>query len=184
MSFAYFKALHLIFIVTWFAGLFYIVRLFVYHTEAHENRSQSEAVTEAFKAQYRLMEKRLWYGITWPSAIMTALFGFAQLHAFFPLTAHRWLMVKLGLVALLYAYHFWCGSMVRKLREDQYPWTSFQLRIWNEGATLFLICIIFLAVLKDVMSLAYGFGGLLVLMVALSLGIAQYRKLRESRKLG
>jgi protoporphyrinogen IX oxidase len=181
MAQIYFKALHLIFVVTWFAGLFYIVRLFIYHTEINEDRNALPEVSKAFKAQYRLMEKRLWYGITWPSAVLTALFGFAQLHAFLPLADHLWLAVKLGLVFFLYLYHFSCGWILRKLKQEQYPMTSFQLRIWNEVATLFLIAIVFLAVLKSILSMGWGLLGLLMVMILLSSGIAFYRKHRRGQ---
>jgi len=72
MDYFYLKALHIIFIVTWFAGLFYIVRLFIYHTEAQD---EEEVARIILQKQYKIMSKRLWYGITWPSAILTAILG-------------------------------------------------------------------------------------------------------------
>lgn len=174
-----FKALHLIFIITWFAGLFYIVRLFIYHTEAHEQRDKNPDRSRYLIEQYHIMERRLWYGITWPSAILTAIFGFSQLHAFLPLSDQPWLMVKLGLVFVLYLYHFSCGYLLKQLQKDQYQWSNFQLRIWNEVATLFVVGIVFLAVLKSVLALGQALAGLTLLMVSLSLGIWVYRRRRE-----
>jgi putative membrane protein len=175
MTLLYLKALHLIFVITWFAGLFYIVRLFIYHTEAHE---QSLPHKEAFFAQYDLMEKRLWYGITWPSAIMTAIFGFSQLHAFLPLSNHPWLSVKLLLVLGLYLYHLSCGMLLKRMKSREFKNTSFQLRLWNEVPTLFLVSIVFLAVVKDFLSMMQGLVGLICLIIGLGLGIKAYRKIR------
>jgi protoporphyrinogen IX oxidase len=174
-----FKALHLIFIITWFAGLFYIVRLFIYHTEAHEQRSENPERSRYLIEQYHIMERRLWYGITWPSAILTALFGFSQIHPFFPLHQHPWLAVKLFLVLLLYLYHLSCGRLLKQLQNAVYRWSSFQLRIWNEVATLFVVGIVFLAILKSVLALGQALLGLALLMASLSLGIWVYRRKRE-----
>lgn len=174
----YFKALHLIFVVTWFAGLFYIVRLFIYFTEA-KNKPENEKLL--LQNQFRIMQSRLWYGITWPSAILTALFGFAQFHQFFPLSNHPWLQVKLVLVFLLYLYHFSCGHLLKKLHAGDYPLTSTQLRVWNEVSTLFLIGIIFLAVMKSVAALGQGVIGLLIVMIVMMIFIKLYRTQRKKK---
>ena len=97
----YIKALHNIFIVTWFAGLFYMPRLFIYNTEALE---KPEAARQALQEQFTVMIKRLWYGITWPSAILTLIFGSATWYKMGALPA--WLMIKLAFVVGLYGYHF------------------------------------------------------------------------------
>lgn len=97
----YTKALHIIFIVTWFSGLFYIVRLFIYNTEAAEKGEPEKSILQK---QFFIMIKRLWLGITWPSAVLTLIFGplmWMQL-AYLP----QWLLVKLFFVAGLYVYHF------------------------------------------------------------------------------
>lgn len=175
MTLFYLKALHLIFVVTWFAGLFYIVRLFIYDTEASEKPEPERTILQD---QFSIMQKRLWYGITWPSAVMTALFGFSQIHAFLPLSDHPWLMYKLSLVALLYAYHLSCGWILKQLQKKRYPLSSTQLRLWNEVATLFLVGIIFLAVLKSFMGLVQGLLGLFGLIVVLMMAIKMYKKRR------
>src|SRR6185436_706557 len=96
----YLKAIHIIFIVTWFSGMFYIVRLFIYNTEAAEKTDPEKTILQR---QFSIMIKRLWLGITWPSAILTIIFGvwLAILYGSIP----NWLLIKLGFVALLYAYH-------------------------------------------------------------------------------
>lgn len=178
MSYFYFKALHIVFVVAWFAGLFYIPRLFIYHTEAQD---KSELERKILSEQFLIMERRLWYGITWPAAILTALFGFSMLHHYFPLSDHPWLMAKLSLVALLYAYHFFCGHLLKNIKKGRFLFTSFQLRLWNEVATLFLIGIVFLVVLKNILDMAYGILGLIAFSLILVMGIRTYRKLRLSR---
>lgn len=175
MTLFYLKALHLIFVVTWFAGLFYIVRLFIYDTEASEKPDSERKILQD---QFAIMQKRLWYGITWPSAVMTALFGFSQIHAFLPLSDHPWLMYKLALVTLLYAYHLSCGWILKQQLKKRYPLSSTQLRLWNEVATLFLVGIVFLAVLKSFMGLMQGLLGLFGLMAVLMVAIKLYKKRR------
>lgn len=175
MSFFYFKSLHIIFVTTWFAGLFYIVRLFIYHVEA----SQLEVVKkDILIPQFKIMEKRLWYGITWPSAIMTLLFGMSLIHNFMPLYNHSWLIVKLAFVFGLFIYHLCCHKIFKNLQNDIIKYTSTQLRIWNEVATIFLVAIVFLVVLKDVLSMGKGLIGLILFSIILMIGIRIYKKIR------
>ena len=171
----YVKALHLIFVVTWFAGLFYMVRLLVYHAEA---QGGPEARRDILIPQLRLMEKRLWYGITWPSAVLVLGSGTFLVMGFWPLTEHSWLMLKLVLVALLFAYHLSCGYLYRCMRRGNYPMGGGGLRLWNEVATLFLFAIVFLAVCKDGLDMLMGLAGLVLLGGLLWLGIRLYRVMR------
>ena len=174
----YIKALHIIFVVTWFAGLFYIVRLFIYMMEAHEKAV--EPARTILLDQYKIMSKRLWYGITWPSAILTLIMGLAMLfsygyHNYMP----DWLWIKIGFVVGLYAYHFKCQQLFSKLQAGQQIWSSQKLRIWNEVATVFLIAIVFLVVLRSTLSMVYGIVGLLFFSALLMLAIRIYKKRRE-----
>lgn len=178
---AYIKALHIIFIVTWFAGLFYIPRLFIYNTEAGE---QAEAVRDALRAQFTLMMRRLWFGITWPSAILTLIFGPWLLirmgywsYLFEP--SLRWLLLKLIFVAGLYAYHFSLHRILKQQSKGIFRYTSQQLRIWNEVATIFLIAIVMLVVVKQEISLLWGFLGLFVFILLLMSAIRLYKQLRR-----
>lgn len=177
MGYFYLKAIHIIFVVTWFAGLFYIPRLFIYHTEAQQ---KPELEKKILSDQFTIMERRLWYGITWPSAILTGIFGLSMIHSFFPLTDHPWLMVKLCLVVMLYVYHWYCGKLLNEIKVGRFRWSSQQLRLWNEVSTLFLIGIVFLVVLKNVLDMTYGLIGLVIISILLMLGIKTYRKLRET----
>lgn len=178
MSYEYIKALHIIFIVTWFAGLFYIVRLFIYHREALDMPEEKRLV---LIPQYEIMQRRLWYGITWPSAIVTLLFGGSMLSNWMPLSDHPWLIAKLCFLVGLYAYHFSCGYLYKRLKKTNFPYTSNQLRIYNEVATLFLFAIVFLVTVKDKMAWIYGILGIISLGIVLMIAIKLYRKLRESK---
>lgn len=175
MHILYIKALHLIFVVTWFAGLFYIVRLFIYHVEAH---SEEDNVRVILQTQYKLMEKRLWYGITWPSMILTVIFGLWLAYER-GLFYSPWLHIKFALIAGLIFYHLYCGKILKQLAQDQITYTSNFLRIWNEVATLFLVSIVFLAVLKNTVSWVWGVAGLLGFTLLLLLGIKIYKSIRE-----
>jgi putative membrane protein len=176
MGFEYIKALHIIFIVTWFAGLFYIVRLFIYQTEA---LARPAFERDILKPQLDLMASRLWYIITWPSAILTLIFGTWVL-------AYRWgylelgfMQAKLGFVLLLYVYHLFCHKLFKELQSGRTRWTSTQLRVWNEASTLLLFAIVFLIVLKNTLSMVWGIMGLVGLGVTLMIGIRIYKKHRK-----
>ncbi len=179
MAFEYVKALHIIFVVTWFAGLFYIVRLFIYQTEALQ---KSELERNILKPQLDLMASRLWYIITWPSAVLTLIFGTWVL-------SYRWgymelgfMHAKLGFVVLLYVYHGFCHVLFKELQSGKARWNSTQLRIWNEASTILLFAIVFLIVLKSTLSMVWGILGLVGLSVTLMLAIRLYKKYRIKKE--
>lgn len=175
----YLKALHLIFVVCWFAGLFYVPRLFIYHIEAQQKPSpEREIITE----QLKQMTKRLWYIITWPSAILCTLFAVGLLLLMPAWLQQAWMQVKLGFVGLLFLYHLKCHSMFTQLQRDDVRYTARFMRIWNEGATLILFAVVFLVVLKSAFHWIYGLVGLVALAVLLLLGIRLYRRIRSSRE--
>ena len=170
----YIKALHIIFITTWFAGLFYIIRLFIYHAEA---RGKEEPARSILEKQYKLMEWRLWYIITWPSAILTLIFG-SWLMIHWSAWIFPWMHVKLTLLVGLYAYQLYCHKIFRKFQNDEGTWGSFKLRIWNEVATLFLFGIVFVVVLKNSVSWIFGLGSLIMLAIVMMVAIKIYGKAR------
>lgn len=172
----YIKALHIIFIVTWFAGMFYMPRLMIYNTEAAEKTPE---IREAFRAQFGLMMKRLWYGITWPSAVLTLIFGGSTWYLLGDIP--NWLMVKLCFVLLLYVYHFSLHALVKQQLAGKFRYTSQQLRIWNEVATIFLVAIVMLATVKTGLSFVWGLAGLVLFILALMSAIRIYKLLRTSR---
>ena len=173
MMYYYIKALHIIFIVTWFAGMFYVVRLFIYNTEAAEKTGPER---EILGAQFNIMIRRLWLGITWPSALLTLIFG-PWLWILMGSTP-RWLAIKIVLVILLYIYHFTLHILYRQQRQGIFRFSSQQLRIWNEAATLLLFAIVFLATIKQGMGLVFGLAGMASLTIVLVLAIRIYKKIR------
>jgi protoporphyrinogen IX oxidase len=172
--FFYIKALHVIFVVTWFAGLFYIVRLFIYHAEAETKREPERSILQS---QYKIMEKRLWYGITWPSMILTLSFGtwLAILYG----TLSNWLMIKLCLVVGLVIYHIYCGLIFYNLQKDLKKYNSNKLRILNEVATLFLVSIVFVVELKNSLNAFWGIASFIAFSMILFAAIKIYKKIRE-----
>jgi len=170
----YWKALHIIFVVTWFAGLFYIVRLFIYDVEANTKEPQER---EILQKQFRLMESRLWYGITWPSAVLAIITGSYLVYITGYYTSF-WMYLKFGFVILLFLYHLLCHRIFKQLQNSVVKWTSMKLRLWNELATLFLVSIVFIVVLKDALGLLYGMIGLIVVTLVLLFAINLYKKSR------
>ncbi len=170
----YIKALHIIFIVTWFAGMFYIVRLFIYNTEAGDRPEPEKAI---LRNQYSLMIRRLWLGITVPSAVLTLILG-PVLWYQMEVTPH-WLMVKLVFVLLLYGYHLSLRQLYREEKAGRFRFSSQQLRIWNEVATLFLFAIVFIATVKTAMGWIGGVLGLMALALVLMAAIRLYKRMRK-----
>lgn len=175
MDFLHIKALHIIFIVTWFAGLFYIVRLFIYHAETQD---KEEPVKLILQNQYKLMEKRLWIIITWPSAILTSIFAFWLLFLNPNYLKLPWMHIKLTFVLALYIYHGICHVIYKQLQNDKIKYSSTKLRIWNEVATIILIAVVFLVVVKDALNWVWGVVGIIGCSIALMIGIKWYKKLR------
>lgn len=178
--YAYLKALHIIFIVTWFAGMFYIVRLFIYNAEANEKAEPEKSILQR---QFSIMIRRLWLGITWPSAILTLLFGpWVMLNGGWDKTlgsaGGRWLLVKLCFVALLYVYHFTLHIIYKQQVAGVFKYSSQKLRLWNEVATLFLVPIVMLATVKSSMSWLWGLIGLIGFIIVLMSAIKIYKALR------
>jgi putative membrane protein len=170
----YIKALHIIFIVTWFSGLFYIVRLFIYNTEAEE---KEESQKKILQSQFQIMIRRLWLGITWPSAILTLIFGSWMWCLLGSLP--EWLTIKLIFVVVLYLYHLSLHSIYRQQARGVFRFTSQQLRIWNELATIFLFAIVFIVSVKQALSWLWGMGALLALLIILMVAIRMYKRIRS-----
>lgn len=173
----YVLALHIIFVVIWFAGLFYIVRLFVYHAEAEKKPEPERSVLQK---QYKLMEKRLWYGITWPGLIGTYAFGSWMVYENFSYYfSSPWFILKMAFVSGLTLYHVQCHMMVSQFQKGIVKYSSFKLRMWNEVATVFLVAIIFTVVLKDTMSCIWALMGLILFSATIFFAIRIYRKGRK-----
>ena len=175
----YIKSLHLIFVITWFAGLFYIVRLFVYHAEA---KDKSEPEQSILIKQYQLMQYRLWYIITWPSAVLASIFAFWLLLIMPQWLQQEWMLVKLGFVVLLYLYHWKCHLIYNQLQKNVVTNSSNFFRLWNEGATLILFAVVFLVILKSAINWIYGVIGIFVFSIVIMLGFKFYKRIRERNK--
>ena len=141
-SYLLFKSLHLIAVISWMAGLLYLPRIFVYHSE-----NSNEVVTTVFKT----MERKLYNYIMTPAMILSWLFGLILIHEIgFQQLASLWLQLKLILVLLLTIYHFYLGSLLNKFKLDQNRKTSKFYRYINEVPTLLLILIIFIVIFKPI----------------------------------
>jgi len=177
----YLKALHIIFIVTWFAGMFYIVRLFIYNTEANEKQEPDKTILQK---QFAVMIRRLWLGITWHSAILTLILGIwvmfnAHWEKLLFEPSGKWLLIKLIFVIGLYIYHFTLHSIYKQESLGLFKYSSQQLRIWNEVATIFLIAVVMLATVKETISFVWALVGMIGLTAILMSAIKIYKNLRE-----
>ena len=179
----YLKAIHIIFVVTWFAGIFYMPRFFIYNTEAGEKPDIEKNI---LRKQFAIMMRRLWIGITWPSAILTLIFGpvvmgYGHWEKTIFEPAGRWLLIKLIFVIFLYFYFISLHRIYKQQLRGIFKYTSQQLRILNEVATIFLVAIVMLAVVKDSMSLICGLIGLLGLAIILLSAVTIYKIMRERK---
>lgn len=178
MNILYVKALHIIFIVTWFAGLFYIIRLFIYHIEAEKKDEPAKTILQT---QYKLMSKRLWYMITWPSAVLASIFGIWLLIDSPDLLQQPWMHIKLTFVLALFFYHYSCQKIYSQLQKDIIKYSALKLRIWNEVATIILFAVVFLVELQSAINWVWGVVGIILFGILLMLGIRLYKKIREKR---
>ena len=172
----YIKSLHLIFVITWFAGLFYIVRLFVYQIEASKKESPEK---EILQKQYKIMAYRLWYIITWPSAVLASIFAFILLYLTPGFLEMPWMHVKLGFVFALYLYHWKCQIIFNELQKDEVKYSNNWMRLFNEGATIILFAVVFLVILKNAVNWIYGVIGIFLFSIIIMLGFKFYKKIRE-----
>jgi len=175
MDYLYIKSLHIIFITTWFAGLFYIIRLFIYYKEAEEKPEIEKSI---LLKQYQLMIKRLWYIITWPSAVLATLFAVWLLILQPGWLQQNWMLIKLGFVAALFAYHWSCQILYNQIEKGYLKYSSFALRIWNEVATIILFACVFLVILKTSFGWIFGVLGIVGVSILLMLGVKLYKKIR------
>jgi putative membrane protein len=173
----YFKAFHIIGFVSWFAGMFYLVRIFVYHTEAND---KPEHLRDDWKAQFTKMAWRVYKIICNPAMMFTWTFGLLMLISNPEILSQNWIKVKLVLLLLLTFYQLYCKSIIKKQEAGIETFTSFQFRLLNELPTLFLISIVLLAVVKDVLNFVYLFSGVLAFGFILYLSAKAYKKFREN----
>lgn len=183
MAYSWFKAFHIIGVVVWFAGLFYLVRLFIYHIEAEQ---ETEPARSILKKQYTIMEKRLYGIITTPGMLVTVVCAIGLLVTQPDFLKQTWLHYKLGFVALLLGYHFWCARLMKQLEQGICRWTSKQMRAMNEAPTVLLVVIVLLVIFKNNLPadittwLIFG----LVLLMAVTIQLyARKRRLDKEKEL-
>ncbi|AFL80793.1 putative membrane protein [Aequorivita sublithincola DSM 14238] len=177
----YIKSLHLIFIITWFAGLFYIVRLFVYQIEASQKPSPDK---EILGEQLKIMASRLWNIITWPSMILALFFGIWLISMRMFFIADAWMQVKLAFVVLLILYQFKCHQIFKQLQKGVVKYSSNYMRLFNEVPTIILFSVVFLVILKDGVNWIYGTVGIIIFAILLMMGYKIYKRIRESKNSG
>jgi len=172
MYYLYLKVFHIIGVIVWFAGLFYLGRLFVYHREA-EDRPEPERTT--LKSQFSLMERRLYYGIAWPGLCISVVFGIALV---FESGIPGWLRAKFAFVVVLVVYHLCCGYLRKLLLKENCSWNGTKFRLFNEIPTLLLFSIVFIVVFKSTIS----WNALLLILAGLILVIGGAVNFRAKRR--
>jgi putative membrane protein len=178
MDYQAIKALHIIFVVSWFAGLFYMVRLFIYHVETKE---KPEHEAKILTDQFKIMQQKLWWIITTPAMVLTVIFGVWLLVLNPYLLLQPWMHIKLTFIVLLLVYHFICQRTMNQLKRDEIKWSSTQLRLWNELATLFLVAVVFLVEMQTTMSWLGGIAGFFGVGVSLMIAVKLYKNYRNKK---
>lgn len=179
MAYSWFKAFHLIGVVVWFAGLFYLVRLFVYHAEASIEPEPAQTI---LKNQYQIMEKRLYHIITTPGMVVTVAMAIGLLITEPEVLKDGWLHIKLAFVAALIIYHFYCGRIMRQLAAGECNWSGQHFRALNEAPTVLLVAIVLLAVFKNNLPTDVTAWGILAMIVLMAASIQLYAKKRRQDK--
>ncbi len=179
MAYFWFKAFHLIGVVVWFAGLFYLVRLFVYHAEASQEPEPAQTI---LKNQYQIMEKRLYNIITTPGMILTVAMAIGLLTKEPDVLKQPWIHLKLGAVLLLLIYHFFCARIIKKLEKNECNLTGQQFRALNEAPTILLVIIVLLAIFKNSLPLDATTWLIAALVLLMVVTIQLYAKKRRKDK--
>jgi putative membrane protein len=172
----YVLSVHIIFVVSWMAGLFYSVRLFIYHTEAGDRPDIERVILQK---EYEKIEAKLWNIITTPAMVLTVLAGVSMILIRPVLLQQPWLHVKLFFVVLLLIYHFICQNIMKQLKLGKCKISSFKLRLWNEVATVLLVAIVFTVVLKSAVNWIYGLIGLIVFSAVIMAAVKWYKYYRK-----
>jgi putative membrane protein len=155
-----------------------MVRLFIYHTEAQQ---KPEPERKILTDQFEIMERKLWYIITVPSMLFVLAAGITMLILVPGWLSQPWMQIKLAFVVGLLVYHFICQNKMKQMAKGVYKWTSTQLRIWNEVATIILFAIVFLAVLKNAISWIFGVVGIILFSMILMSAVKIYKYFRMKK---
>jgi len=172
----YFLAVHIVFVISWMAGLFYILSLFIYHTEAQDKQEPEKSI---LTAQFVKMEATLWKIIATPAMVISLVAGVSMIYLNSGLLQADWMHVKLAFVVALLIYHFICQGIVKQLKHGIYRMNSFKLRLWRELATIFMIAIVFAVKLKDAVNWIYGLVGIMGIALIIMVAVKIYKRYRE-----
>ena len=178
-AYLWFKSFHIIGVVTWFAGLFYLPRLFIYHIEAEERQ---EPVKSALKEEYSRIEKLLYKLIMMPAMIFTIIMAISIIITEPDVLKQTWLHIKLLLVLLLIGFHFYCGRLIRQLETETCSINSLQMRRINEIPTILLGLIVLLAIFKNTLPTNIADWGTMVTIAILAIIIQLYPRKRRLNK--
>lgn len=180
MTYEHIKAIHIIFVTSWFAGLFYLPRLLAYHTEVNDKPPFERNILQK---EYKRMEKILFNAIMIPAMWLTIISGITLVYWTWwdSFATHNWLHIKLLFVLGLIIYHFYCRKLILELRQNRFRFSGFQLRLYNEIATIFLFAIVFLVVLKNTVDWIWGLFGLLTFAIVIMLAVRIVKRIRENK---
>ena len=178
MNYLIFKSLHIIFMVSYFAGIFYLVRLFVYHQEGN---FKPQLEKQILQNQYFYMIRRLWNIITVPAGILMTIFGLIMLYLNFEIFQQTWFHIKLFFLILLAIFHFWSWKSIQAIKLNQKIGSSIHLRMMNEVATFILFAVVFVVILKGLTievgkELLLGFFILIILIMLIVKSINKLNK--------
>jgi len=180
MSYEVLKSLHIIFVISWFAGLFYLPRLLVYHVEAQD---KSEVERAVLSAQFEKMEKLLFNAIMVPAMILTWITGLSLIYTVYweGFSAFTWLHLKLGFVVCITIYHFYSRYVIKQFRQKNFIHNSSFLRLFNEIATILLVAVVFLVVGKNSLDWAYGLVGFILFAILIIAAVKTAKKVKGKR---
>ena len=176
MAYLWFKSFHIVGMVAWFAGMFYLPRLFLYHAEAYE---QPEPAQGILKSQYQIMEKRLYRIIMTPAMLLTVIMAIGLIYTEPEILQETWLHIKLGFVAILLGYHHLCGRLIKQFTKDECKWTGQQFRWFNEVPTIFFVLIVMLVVFKGSLPTDGATFLIAAMVIAFAIAIQLYAKKRR-----
>ena len=179
MDYSILKSLHIIFVVSWFAGLFYLPRLLVYHAEAQSKKPNEKAI---LSAQFSKMEKLLFNAIMIPAMFLTWITGLILIYLAWwdSFASHTWLHLKLSFVVGITIYHFVCRHFIRQFQQGNFIISGPQLRMFNEIATILLVAVVFLVVAKNTLDMIYGLVGFVIFAIVIMAAVKIVRKYRTN----
>ncbi|MES2794845.1 MAG: CopD family protein [Bacteroidota bacterium] len=179
MDYLHIKATHIIFITSWFAGLFYLPRLLVYHREAHDKPEPDSTI---IKKELNRYQNLLYKAIMTPAMVLTLLSGSYMIYLNQGFLSESWMLLKLAFVLMVIIYHFFCKKLMSEFQMNRFRFTSFQLRLWNEVATILLFAIVFLVVLKNSIDWLWALSILLVFSIIIMNAVKFAKRRRDKLK--